>query len=199
MGLLPSLLLWIPPLRHSLAACCKFLNPQRFGRLLTLTTGTSFFTGRSCLLVDSISNTLSNILLYHVVGGAAVFSSELTDGQHITTLETSNVTVTINQNAVLDKIKINEAIVVEENVNASNGVIHAIDAVLVPPALDLVVYLQECEVGIPQVASENGDFSTLVAALTVAGLDETLASPKGPFTVFAPVDSAFEAFPPGFV
>ena len=51
---------------------------------------------------------------------------------------------------------------------------------------------------IAQVAAENGDFKTLVAALQAAGLVETLQG-KGPFTVFAPTDAAFAKLPPGTV
>jgi uncharacterized surface protein with fasciclin (FAS1) repeats len=48
------------------------------------------------------------------------------------------------------------------------------------------------------VASANPDFSTLVAAVTAAGLVETLQGP-GPFTVFAPTNDAFAALPAGLV
>ncbi len=51
---------------------------------------------------------------------------------------------------------------------------------------------------IVEIAVGNPDFSTLVAAVTAAGLVEALSSP-GPFTVFAPLDSAFEKLPPGTV
>ena len=51
---------------------------------------------------------------------------------------------------------------------------------------------------IAQIASENGDFSTLVAALKAAGLVSTLQGP-GPFTVFAPTNSAFAKLPAGTV
>ncbi|WP_125255995.1 fasciclin domain-containing protein [Brevundimonas fluminis] len=44
------------------------------------------------------------------------------------------------------------------------------------------------------VAQGNGDFSTLVAAVTAAGLAETLSGP-GPYTVFAPTNAAFEKVP----
>jgi uncharacterized surface protein with fasciclin (FAS1) repeats len=49
---------------------------------------------------------------------------------------------------------------------------------------------------IVEVASSNSDFETLVAAVTAAGLVETLSG-EGPFTVFAPTDAAFEALPEG--
>jgi uncharacterized surface protein with fasciclin (FAS1) repeats len=49
---------------------------------------------------------------------------------------------------------------------------------------------------IVDVAAGNPDFSTLVAAITAAGLGETLAG-EGPFTVFAPTNAAFAALPAG--
>lgn len=51
---------------------------------------------------------------------------------------------------------------------------------------------------IVQVAVENGNFKTLVAAVQAAGLAETLSGP-GPFTVFAPTDAAFAKLPAGTV
>ncbi len=55
------------------------------------------------------------------------------------------------------------------------------------------------EVGtIVEVASANEDFSTLVAAITAAGLGETLSG-EGPFTVFAPTNEAFAALPAGLL
>jgi uncharacterized surface protein with fasciclin (FAS1) repeats len=51
---------------------------------------------------------------------------------------------------------------------------------------------------IVETAVSNGSFKTLVAAVTAAGLVETLSS-AGPFTVFAPVDEAFAALPAGTV
>ena len=49
---------------------------------------------------------------------------------------------------------------------------------------------------IVEIISGDGRFSTLAAAIDVAGLAETLAG-EGPFTVFAPIDSAFAKLPPG--
>jgi uncharacterized surface protein with fasciclin (FAS1) repeats len=51
---------------------------------------------------------------------------------------------------------------------------------------------------IVEIAVSNENFTTLVAAVQAAGLVEALQSP-GPFTVFAPVDAAFAALPPGTV
>jgi uncharacterized surface protein with fasciclin (FAS1) repeats len=51
---------------------------------------------------------------------------------------------------------------------------------------------------IVDIAVENGNFKTLVAAVTAAGLADTLAT-GGPFTVFAPTDTAFAKLPAGTV
>jgi uncharacterized surface protein with fasciclin (FAS1) repeats len=74
-----------------------------------------------------------------------------------------------------------EATVTTANVVASNGVIHVIDKVLVPPGvLNLV-----------QMAQLNPSFSVLVEAVVAANLAPTLSG--GSFTVFAPTDGAFTA------
>ena len=84
---------------------------------------------------------------------------------------------------------INDARVLITDIEASNGTIHVIDAVLVPPR----------ELGtIVDIASGDENFETLVAALQAAGLVETLQG-EGPYTVFAPTDDAFARLPAGTV
>jgi len=67
------------------------------------------------------------------------------------------------------------------DVECSNGVIHVIDAVLLPPKPDIV-----------DTAIADGKFTVLVEALQTAGLVDALKA-AGPFTVFAPTDAAFTA------
>lgn len=125
---------------------------------------------------------LTNILLYHVAGANA-FSSDLSDGDLVMTLEGSDVEVTINNDGVF----INDAQVIVANIEADNGIVHVIDAVLAPlPAtvVDIIV--------------NSPDHNTLEAAVVAAGLVETLSG-DGPFTVFAPTDAAFAALPAGTV
>ena len=86
-------------------------------------------TVESLLLPENLT-TLQDILKYHVVP-AKVLSTDLTLNQHATTLEGSDVTVTS-----LDPVKINESEVIQADVMASNGVIHVISAVLMPPSDD---------------------------------------------------------------
>jgi hypothetical protein len=75
---------------------------------------------------------LTNILTYHVVGAEA-FSTDLTDGQMIMTLQGTDVEVTINANGVF----INDAEVIVADIEADNGVVHVINAVLVPSSVGI--------------------------------------------------------------
>ncbi|RJU95060.1 MAG: hypothetical protein DWC08_00680 [Candidatus Poseidoniales archaeon] len=127
---------------------------------------------------DAENATLVDILTYHVVSGS-VASTALTDGMTATALNGDNVTFTVNAAGV----QVNDANVVTADVAATNGIIHVIDKVLMPPA-DLV--------DIPTVATGTGIHTALVAALTQANLVSTLQG-TGPFTVFAPTDAAFTA------
>ena len=79
------------------------------------------------LLMEENSDQLSGILTYHVVPMEAM-SGDLTDGQEIETVNGEMLTVSIDG----DTVMINEATVVTPDVAASNGVIHAIDTVLMP-------------------------------------------------------------------
>merc|ERR1712021_195317 len=85
---------------------------------------------------------------------------------------------------------INDATVKTADIAASNGVVHIIDAVLIPKA-----GLSSTGKTIVDLAVATADLSTLVAALKAGGLVETLSG-KGPFTVFAPTNEAFAKLPP---
>ncbi|ABD56901.1 beta-Ig-H3/fasciclin [Jannaschia sp. CCS1] len=76
------------------------------------------------LLADT--DALTAVLTYHVVAGA-VMSGDLTDGMTAATVNGADITVS------LDPVMINDANVVTADIEASNGVIHVIDSVLLPP------------------------------------------------------------------
>jgi uncharacterized surface protein with fasciclin (FAS1) repeats len=118
---------------------------------------------------------LTDILLYHVVSGA-VPSSAVTDGMVAAAVNGDDLTFTVGEG-----VMVNDANVILADVMASNGIIHVIDKVLMPPA-DLV--------DIPTVAQSTGIHNTLVDALSASDLVTTLQG-DGPFTVFAPTDQAF--------
>ena len=133
-------------------------------------------------LLQDPQGLLTNILLNHVAG-ANVLSSGLTNGQSIVTLNSGKtVKVTINNDGVF----IDDAKVTVADIQTDNGVVHVIDAVLLPPntVVDVII--------------GSANHNTLEAAISAAGLINTLNG-AGPFTVFAPTDAAFAALPAGTV
>ena len=127
---------------------------------------------------DEENATLSDILLYHVVAGT-VASSDVTDGMSAEALNGDALSFTVAD----DSVMVNDATVTSADVMASNGIIHVIDKVLMPPA----------DLGdIPTVAQGTGIHTSLVSAVVQAELLTTLQG-DGPFTVFAPTDDAFAA------
>jgi uncharacterized surface protein with fasciclin (FAS1) repeats len=131
---------------------------------------------------------LTSILTYHVVPGrvtsgmlgldlGAILSGEMFSG-YVTTLGGADLRVDVTPFGILLN---GSTMVTTPDVEASNGIIHVIDEVLLPPQ-DIVD------------TAINAGFSTLVTAVQAAGLEETLRG-EGPFTVFAPTDEAFSAIP----
>ena len=123
---------------------------------------------------------LGEILQYHVVAAEA-YSDDLSDGQTLTTLEGSDVTVTIGDAGVM----INEAMVIIADLEADNGVVHVIDAVLIPTAtnvletatLDFTVYPNPASAGVLNVqGSWNANASIQIwnAAGQLVQTDQTL-------------------------
>ena len=130
--------------------------------------------------------TLTNILKHHVVGDSVV-SGMLSNNQIVTTLLGDDVTVTINTNG---DVFIDNAQVIVADIVADNGVVHVIDAVLIPttPANNTVY----------DIIDLSPSHTTLKTAIDACGLDGTLKG-AGPFTVFAPTDAAFNALPAGTI
>ncbi|MGM0589017.1 MAG: fasciclin domain-containing protein [Bacteroidota bacterium] len=129
---------------------------------------------------------LADILTYHVLP-SAVLSGDLQSTQVVETvqgesllIEVANSTVSITDNSGQTYE------VVEADLQGTNGVMHIIDGVL-NPAPNII-----------DVATENGSFSTLLAALDDADLTSVLEG-AGPYTVFAPTDDAFAALPAGTI
>ena len=140
------------------------------------------------LLKPENLETLTNILLYHVVSGKVMAADVVTlDGQMAETAFAGNsIAISVKDGNVFlnDNVQ-----VIITDIATANGVIHVIDTVLLPPAklADIV-----------DTAIADGRFTTLVAAVQAAGLVDTLKG-EGPFTVFAPTDDAFAALPAGTV
>jgi len=134
---------------------------------------------------------LTDILLYHVIVGAEINAAAATAiaGNTVTMENGDDLALSLSNTELF----VNLSGISGPNVDASNGIIHVIDTVLLPPA-----EAANPTETIYQLASGNADFSTLTAALDATGLNNTLNA-AGDFTVFAPTDAAFDALGAGVV
>jgi uncharacterized surface protein with fasciclin (FAS1) repeats len=129
-------------------------------------------------LLDSLTDEqLTEIILYHVLAGT-VLSNQIEAQQDAETEQGERILLQSDNGVTVN----GSSTVISADITASNGVIHAIDEVLLPSAFR--------DPGIIEQAEEAGGFSILLGAIEDAGLTTTLQF-LGPFTVFAPSDDAF--------
>ncbi|WP_298368733.1 fasciclin domain-containing protein [uncultured Lutibacter sp.] len=133
-------------------------------------------------LDDIPVETLKSVLLYHVVSGKSA-AADLSQGQELTTLNMEKIEVDLTNGVMLKTLAEQMVSVTTANINASNGIIHIIDEVMLPiaPEMDIV-----------DKAIATADLSILVQAVQKAGLVEALQA-DGAMTVFAPNNTAFQA------
>jgi transforming growth factor-beta-induced protein len=133
-------------------------------------------------LDDIPESVLRKVLEYHVVSSGTFLSTQLTNG-NVNTVANENIAVNVTSG-----VKLNTTVnVTTADVRATNGVVHVIDAVLVPPTILPIVGT------IVAPAYFNKNFSTLVSAVVQAGLLPTLLSTTNQLTLFAPTNAAFTA------
>ena len=136
-------------------------------------------------LSDIPESVIERLLKYHVIAGATVMSTDLTDGQEAATLLSADDKITVGIDGT--SVTINGANVTTADVEASNGVVHILDAVLVP-SLELSIVNT-----IVEPAYFNKNFSILTEAVVKADLVATLTNPAANLTLFAPDNAAFAA------
>jgi len=137
------------------------------------------------VLNDLLANPtiLAQVLQYHVVAGK-VMSGDVTTGSVPTLLEGASLDVTVSGSDITINGLSN---VIGPDVEASNGVVHLIDEVLIPPTIELP------KDNIVEIAQATPELSTLVAVLTKFPDLVTALSGEGTYTVFAPTNDAFVA------
>tara|TARA_R110000850_G_scaffold241496_1_gene366114 strand:+ start:35171 stop:37009 length:1839 start_codon:yes stop_codon:yes gene_type:complete len=140
-------------------------------------------------LDDIPQDLLQLVLNYHVIAGANVRAEDLVDGLTATTFQGEDLTIDLTSGAqIIDATGAPSNIIVT-NVQTNNGVVHAIDKVLLPQeAIDIV------DPTIAGLAMMTPDLSTLAEALQITGLDSVLNDRDEEFTVFAPTNAAFSTF-----
>jgi uncharacterized surface protein with fasciclin (FAS1) repeats len=138
----------------------------------------------AALLKPENRERLQEILTYHVIAESVDLAGALAAGE-AKTVQGTPVTVKFAEG----RIRVNEANLINADIECSNGVIHVIDSVILPPepANDLA-----------SVARRAGSFKTLLAAVEAAGLGDALTGAQA-LTVFAPTDEAFAKLPKGTV
>jgi uncharacterized surface protein with fasciclin (FAS1) repeats len=160
------------------AGLANELNNPKFAYTLFAPTDDAF-AALGLGTKDAISNVpvekLKEILLYHVLGSKVLAAQVPSTYTELTMLNNLKSYIIRNGNNVY----INGTPVVSADIAAKNGVVHAIDRVLLPPAGNIV-----------EVAAANPNFTYLVAAVQTAGLVDALSG-AGPLTVFAPTNQAF--------
>ncbi|PWJ44620.1 fasciclin domain-containing protein [Sediminitomix flava] len=146
-------------------------------------TDAAFQTVLDVLGLDDLSeipeNVLMDIVTYHILGSVAM-SSDLQSTMY-ETLNGESITVDLSSGVMIDNASVTKA-----DMEASNGVLHVVDAVLLPSTYASAIGT------IVEVPLFRKEYSMLTKALMKAELVETLKG-EGPFTVFAPNNDAFEA------
>lgn len=143
---------------------------------------------------EQLQDLLAVILTYHVISGTAATSSDLSNGQTLTTLQGATLTVSTEGGVFIGDATDTPAQVTTADVTTSNGVVHIIDKVLLPQTI-LDALSDILLVPITDLAIGNENLENLVAALIAADGDLPNAlRGDGPFTVLAPTDEAFETF-----
>ena len=124
---------------------------------------------------------LQAVLAAHIVDGR-LSSADLAQNSTVTSRDGTQLDITVTG----DSIAVGTANVIEPDLEADNGVLHGMDGLVLPPQRRTLI----------EVATDDGRFGTLLAALEQAGLAEVLAGEEV-FTLFAPTDEAFAELPEG--
>lgn len=133
--------------------------------------------------------TLTEILLYHVINGD-YSAPNVANQDSLPTLLGEHMNFSVEEGVIM----LNDMVsVTVTDMEASNGVVHVVDAVLLPPTNSLITSpLGSPDMTISEVLADEGNFETFLALAEQAGLTAMLENSNGNYTVFAPTDAAFE-------
>ena len=215
-----------PPIPHAVSTLVTALKTGNLVRALTYPAGPfTVFAPNDAAFGKLPAGTLAYllahpqeldaVLAYHVVdargdrGRGRLYADEISNFQEVFTLNGQSLVFVVAGGKVLVN---GNSTVIQANVDCSNGVVHVVDTVLIPNqrALDAKVAawnaknLRNKLIGLGatpnllQLAQSVPQLSTLVTAVTAAGLGSVLSGP-GPLTVFAPTNDAFARLPADFL
>lgn len=139
-------------------------------------------------LATTADATITDILLYHIVNGQ-YNSPALANFSTMPTLLGEHVAISVEGGEIMlnDVVKI-----ITTDVEAENGIIHIVDALLLPPVNSLITADKGSRgKTLDEVLTDDGRFTTFLALAESAGLEGALADLGQTHTVFAPTDAAF--------
>ncbi len=136
---------------------------------------------------------LAEILTYHVITTEAAFSTDLSNGTELETLQSESLAINVDGSVFVQDKTDELAEVIGADNSASNGVVHIIDKVLLPQAVLDILFPENEEPTstVVDIVVETETLSLLEEAVITAGLVSDLNG-EGPFTIFAPTDAAIE-------
>lgn len=128
---------------------------------------------------------LTTVLLNHVMPGY-LEASRISNGLGVGNPNGDNLFFAINGS----EVSVNGARIIVTDIEAQNGIVHVIDAVMIPniPVVK--------PASVVDVIVNSPDHNTLETAVLAAGLEGVLSDPNATYTVFAPTDAAFAALDP---
>jgi transforming growth factor-beta-induced protein len=138
------------------------------------------------LLQDGNQELVRHILAYHVTRGSQ-FAADVLSSKRLKMFAKEYAYIRVQQDPQIGNGKYGFANIKATDIKASNGVVHVLDKVIVPQKIDLPI----ANPTILDIAANNPDFSTLVAAVKFAGFEDVLAG-SDELTAFAPTNEAFD-------
>jgi transforming growth factor-beta-induced protein len=139
--------------------------------------------------VANTEATLTEILLYHVVNGR-YNGPAVANRSMLPTLLGEEMRVRVQSG----EINLDDTVTITTtDLKATNGVVHIVDTILLPPVNSLITADNGSRVDtLNKVLAEDGRFTTFLSLLDSANLDIDLDNPALTYTIFAPTDAAFE-------
>lgn len=131
---------------------------------------------------------LRQVLQQHILAEAELdaVSVNALNGQSVTTVGANTVEILVDNG----ELRIGGAMITDADMRTTNGIIHAIDQVIVG---DIDIPVSSAAPSLMDAIANDADFSTLNAALVATGLDAVLADSNQQYTLLAPRDTAFAA------
>ncbi|OWW24992.1 hypothetical protein B4Q04_14170 [Zobellia sp. OII3] len=130
---------------------------------------------------------LAQVLKYHAIIGGANFSTELSNGSILETMQSEEIKITVDGDVYIIDTTEMQAKITTADIEVANGVLHIIDKVLIPESVLEALFPKSSLI---DLVNESDDLSMFADAIAEAGLEGRFND--GDYTVFAPTNTAIE-------